>query len=221
MKKVLIAPSTDPCAIKDLTEYVKQLEKDGADWIHCDIMDGKFVPKRTFDHLIFAFLRKATSLPLDVHLMCSQPMAVAKDFIKYGADGITVHYEAFNDKISLLTSLQELRSLGVRVGLSIKPETPVQKVENLLNYLDLVLIMSVEPGKSGQSFIKDSLIKIAYLSKKRSELGLNFLIEVDGGVNETNASIITVSGADVLVSGNCVFLSENRRKTMEILRGEE
>ena len=221
MKKILIAPSTDPCPIKNLTTYVKQLEDAGADWIHCDIMDGKFVPKRTFDYLILAFIRKETKLPLDVHLMVQQPMKVVKDYVKYGANIITVHYEVFTDKLSLINALQEIRKMGVKVGLSIKPETSVDVLENILHYIDLVLIMSVEPGKSGQEFIKESLIKIAYLNKKRTEQGLDFLIEVDGGVNTTNSSIITVSGADVLVSGNAVYNSDNRRKSMDILRGKK
>lgn len=221
MKKILIAPSTDPCPIKDLTKYVKDLEKDGADWIHCDIMDGKFVPKRTFDYLILAFIRKETKLPLDVHLMVEQPMKVFKDYIKYGADVITVHYEVFPDKLTLINALKQIRDTGVKVGISIKPETPVEVLDNLLHFIDLVLIMSVEPGKSGQDFIKDSLIKVAYLNKKRTERGLDFLIEVDGGINTTNASIITVSGADVLVSGSVVYNSENRAKTMDMLRGKK
>lgn len=221
MKNILIAPSTDPCPIKDLTKYVQELENSKADWIHCDIMDGKFVLKRTYDHLIFAFLRKATTLPLDVHLMVKEPMKVVKDYVKYGANVITVHYETFSDKIALITALSEIRAMGVKVGLSIKPNTPVEVLENLLNFIDVVLIMSVEPGMSGQEFIRDSLIKVAFLNKKRAELGLNFLIEVDGGINTTNASIVTVSGADVLVSGSVVYNSKNRAKTMDIMRGKK
>ncbi len=221
MKKILIAPSTEPCPIKELTGYVKDLEKQGADWIHCDIMDGKFVPKRTFDYLILAFIRKATSLPLDVHLMVKEPMKIVKEYVKYGADLITVHFEVFRDKFDLINSLKEIRNMGVKVGVSISPKTSVEVLGNILHYLDLVLIMSVEPGKSGQEFIKDSLVKISYLNKKRAEQGLDFLIQVDGGVNTTNASIIAVSGADVLVSGSVVYNSENREKTMEILRGKK
>ena len=221
MKKILVAPSTDPCDIKDLAIYVKELEKQGADWIHCDIMDGKFVKNRTYDHLVFAFLRKATSLPLDVHLMVENPMDVVDNYVKYGANIITVHYEAFHDIIELINALQEIRRKGVKVGISIKPQTQVEKLSHLINYVDLVLIMSVEPGASGQTFQKESLIKIAYLNKKRAELGLDFLIEVDGGVNTINAPIIAVSGADVLVSGSAIFNSNDRRQTMQILRGKE
>lgn len=220
MKKVLIAPSTDPCVIKDLTKYVKELDRAGADWIHCDIMDGKFVPKRTYDYLILAFLRKATNLTLDVHMMVENPMKVVQEYIKYGADIITVHYEAFHDKIQLVNALQQIKKMGVKVGVSIKPSTPVSLLENILKYVDLVLIMSVEPGKSGQEFIKESLVKIAFLNKKRLDEDLDFLIEVDGGINTVNASIIAISGADILVSGNCVFKSPDKKKTINALRGE-
>ncbi len=221
MKNLLIAPSTDPCPIKDLTEYAKLVEKSGADWLHCDIMDGKFVPKRSFDYLVFAFLRKATNLFLDVHLMVNEPMKVVKDYVKYGANSITIHYESFSDKVELINALQTIRGMGVKVGLSIKPDTPVQAVENLLRYIDILLVMSVYPGKSGQEFIQDSLIKISYLSKKKAELGLDILIEVDGGVNFTNASIISVSGADVLVSGSCIYNAKDKKKAIETLKGKD
>lgn len=220
MKKVLIAPSTDPCSVKDLTKYAKEIEKAGADWLHCDIMDGKFVPKRTYDYLIMAFIRKSTNLKLDVHLMVENPMKVAKDYAKYGADSITFHYEAFKDKIQLVSAIQTLKNLGVKVGVAIKPSTPVNVLEHILKYLDIVLVMSVEPGKSGQQFIKDSLVKVAFLNKKRLEEDYNFLIEVDGGINPVNASIVAISGADVLVSGSAVFNSRNKKQTIIDLRGE-
>ena len=220
MKEVLIAPSTDPCAVKDLTKYAKEMEKAGADWLHCDIMDGKFVPKRTFDYLILAFIRKSTNLKLDVHLMVENPMKVAKDYVKYGADSVTFHYESFKDKIQLVNAVQTLKRLGVKVGVAIKPSTPVNALEHILKYLDIVLVMSVEPGKSGQQFIKESLVKIAFLNKKRQDEGYNFLIEVDGGINLINASIVAISGADVLVSGNTIFKSTDRKRTISDLRGE-
>ncbi len=220
MKKVLIAPSTDPCSINELTKYAKEVEKAGADWLHCDIMDGKFVPKRTYDAMIFAFIRKSTNLKLDVHLMVENPLKTAKEFIKYGADSITIHYEAFKDKIQLISTLQTLKRMGVKVGVSLKPNTPINFLDNILKYVDIVLVMSVEPGKSGQQFIKDSLIKIAYLNKKRLEDGLDFLIEVDGGINAINSQIVAISGADVLVSGSTVYKAKDRQRMISDLRGE-
>ena len=218
-KKVLIAPSTHPCPIKELSKYAKELELNGADWLHCDIMDGKFVPDRTFDQLVFAFLKKSTNLYLDVHLMVKEPMKVVDEYAKYGANGITVHYECFNDKISLINALQHIKSLGINAGLSIKPGTDIETIFSVLPYLDLVLIMSVEPGASGQPFIKSSIQKIARLSKKRAETNGKFLIEVDGGVNTTNAQLISISGADVLVSGSAVYNSINKKETILKLKG--
>lgn len=218
-KKVLIAPSTHPCPIKELSKYAKELELNGADWLHCDIMDGKFVPDRTFDQLVFAFLKKSTNLYLDVHLMVKEPMKVVDEYAKYGANGITVHYECFNDKISLINALQHIKSLGINAGLSIKPGTDIETIFSVLPYLDLVLIMSVEPGASGQQFIKSSIQKIARLSKKRAETNGKFLIEVDGGINTTNAQLISISGADVLVSGSVVYNSTNKKETILKLKG--
>ena len=218
-KKVLIAPSTHPCPIKELSKYAKELELNGADWLHCDIMDGKFVPDRTFDQLVFAFLKKSPNLYLDVHLMVKEPMKVVDEYAKYGANGITVHYECFNDKISLINALQHIKSLGINAGLSIKPGTDIETIFSVLPYLDLVLIMSVEPGASGQPFIKSSIQKIARLSKKRAETNGKFLIEVDGGVNTTNAQLISISGADVLVSGSVVYNSTNKKETILKLKG--
>ncbi len=220
MKKVLIAPSTDPCSINELTKYAKEVEKAGADILHCDIMDGKFVPKRTYDYMILAFIRKSTNLKLDVHLMVENPMKVAQDYIKYGADSVILHYEAFKDKIQLVSAVQTLKRTGAKIGVAINPTTPVSVLEHLLKYLDIVLVMSVEPGKSGQQFIKDSLVKIAYLNKKRLDEGFNYIIEVDGGINAMNSQIVAISGADVLVSGAAVYNSKDRKRMISDLRGE-
>lgn len=221
MKNILIAPSTDPCPIKDLGQYAKKLELAGADWLHCDIMDGKFVPKRTFDSIVFALLAKSTNMPLDVHLMVADPTRYAKDFAKYGAHNITIHFESFSNKILLINALQQIRDLGVKVGISIKPGTPVTELDNILPYVDIVLVMSVEPGKSGQQFMKEALSKISHLSKKRAEFDYKFLIEVDGGVNTTNSSIIAVSGADVLVSGSAIYSSKSYKKVIDELKGHK
>ena len=220
MKKILVAPSTDPCAVKDLTKYVQELEEAGADLIHCDIMDGKFVERRTYDYMILAFIRKSTKLKLDVHLMVKDPISVAKNYVRYGADRIIIHYESFPDKIQLVGAIQTIKKLGVQVGVAINPSTPVKVLDSILKYVDLVLVMSVAPGKSGQQFIKDSLIKIAYLNKKRTEDELEFLIEVDGGINSINASIVAVSGADIVVSGSAIYNAEDRAAVIREMHGE-
>ena len=151
--------------------------------------------------------------------MVQNPTAVAKNYVRYGADRIIIHYEAFRDKIELVGAVQMIKKMGVEVGVAINPKTPVKVLDQILKYVDLVLVMSVEPGKSGQQFIKDSLVKIAYLHKKRTEDGLNFLIEVDGGINSINAPIISVSGADILVSGSAIFNAENRAQIIQEMHG--
>lgn len=219
MKTVLISPSTDPCPIKQLGQYAKKMENAGADFLHCDIMDGKFVERKTYDSLVFALLSKSTNLPLDVHLMVADPTKHIKEYAKYGAKNITIHYECFNSKIELINTLQSIRQLGCNAGISIDAGTEVRLLDTILPYVDLVLVMSVNAGKSGQEFLKSSLTKISYLNKKRAEFGYKFLIEVDGGINTSNASIVAVSGADILVSGSAIYNSLDYKKTISILKG--
>ena len=221
MDRILIAPSTDPAKSKeDLLKYVQEIQ-DYADFLHCDVMDGKFVERKTISYDTISLLKQHCLLPLDVHLMVQDPMVVIDEFARSGANIITIHYESFLDKKEVVKALKKIKQQGCLVGISIKPKTSVIEIVDVLDYVDLVLVMSVEPGKSGQSFIEESLSKICELANIRTKKSLNFLIEVDGGVNLNNSSSIIKSGADVLVSGNCVYSATDRKDVIKKLRNEQ
>lgn len=217
-KRVIIAPSTDPCPLGDLVEYSRELIRLGADWIHCDIMDGEFVERKTFDEVVLSLLNKRVNAVLDVHLMMANPLERLQTFARAGATNITVHFEALNGTISIINAINKIHSLGCKAGLSIKPATPIKAIENFLPFVDLVLVMSVEPGKSGQTFLQNSLSKIAELSTLREQNGYEYLIEVDGGINEQTAAPVVSLGADVLVIGSAMFNSTDRSQLIENLK---
>lgn len=221
MDRILIAPSTDPAKNKDdLLKYVQEIQ-DYADFLHCDVMDGKFVERKTISYDSIALLKQHCLLPLDVHLMVQDPMSAIENFAQSGANIITIHYESFLERKDVLKVLKKIKQLGCLAGISIKPKTGVSEIIDLLEIVDMVLVMSVEPGKSGQSFIEESLTKISELGDIRTKNTLKFLIEVDGGVNLNNASRIIESGADVLVSGNCVYSATDRKDVIGRLRNEQ
>jgi len=209
-KKLLVSASTLPPDETKLADYIKELRGAGVDMLHCDIMDGKFVQGKTYDFKLLGKLRKISSLPFDVHLMVENPASLIGLYIKNGADFLTVHLEAFTDAAMLRTALESLKASGMRVGLSIKPKTPLEEIFPYMNLLDLVLLMSVEPGAGGQSFLEGSLRRIAALKSKREKEGLSFLIEVDGGINLTNVSAIRRAGADIVVVGSALFNAEDK-----------
>lgn len=205
MKK-LIAPSILSADFGDLRDQIRYIEIGGADWVHCDIMDGHYVPNISFGVPVVRSLKKITRLPLDVHLMIERPDDYIESFAKAGADIITVHQEA---SVHLNRSVMKIKELGLKSGVSINPSTPVDVLKEILEYVDLVLIMSVNPGFGGQSFIRSSLRKIREVDLLREKMGLNFLIEVDGGVDKTNIREIAGCGCDVFVAGSSVFNAEN------------
>lgn len=209
-KKVLIAPSSDPCPLNDLVDYAKSLQNDGADWFHCDIMDGKFVERKTFDEVVLSLLTKRVNTTFDVHLMIENPIERLLTFAKAGATNMTVHFEALRGTIEIINAINKIHDCGCKAGLSIKPSTPVSTIEKYLPFLDIVLVMSVEPGKSGQTFIPSTLSKIAELNTIRAENDYRFLIEVDGGVNAQTAGSVVSLGADVLVVGSAMFTASDR-----------
>ncbi len=203
---VKIAPSILSADFTRLKEQIQSCEKGHAHWIHCDVMDGHFVPNLTFGPFIVEAAKKCTSLPLDVHLMIENPDFFIPDFIKAGANYVTVHQEIVSH---LHRSVSLIRSLGAKPGVSINPATPLSTLEEILPFIDLVLIMSVNPGFGGQSFISQSLSKISRLREMAKTVNPNLIIEVDGGVSVSTIQSIVDAGADVLVAGSAVFKFEN------------
>ena len=197
-----LAPSILSADFSKLGEYVSSIEKGGADLIHVDVMDGHFVPNISFGAAVMKSLNGKTELPYDVHLMIENPDKYLEDFVTDKTEYITVHQEAC---IHLHRTVQHIKGLGIKAGVSINPATSLTMIEEILDDIDLVLIMSVNPGFGGQKFIPSALSKIERLAKVREERGLKFKIEVDGGVTLNNAAQIANAGADILVAGSAVF----------------
>lgn len=212
---VKIAPSILSADFARLGEEIKDVENGGADYIHVDVMDGKFVPNITIGPLIVEAIRPITDLPLDVHLMIENPDRYISSFAKAGADIITVHAEACDH---LHRTVQMIRNEGKKAGVVLNPATPLTELEYILEDIDMVLIMTVNPGFGGQKFIHSVLPKIQRLSEMISARGLDVEIEIDGGVNEETAKLCTDAGATVLVAGSAIFNKENRKEAIETLR---
>lgn len=203
---VTVAPSILSADFGRLAEEVRAVDRAGADWIHVDVMDGRFVPNLTIGPLVVKAVRAATRKPLDVHLMIVEPERYAPAFAEAGADLLTVHAEACPH---LHRNLQQLKDLGVKAGVSLNPATPVDQVEHVLELADVVLVMSVNPGFGGQSFLPLVLPKIEALRRRVRERGLATTIEVDGGVDHDTAGSCFRAGADALVSGSYIFGSDD------------
>lgn len=214
-RAVMIAPSLLSANFLRLEEELRRTEEAGADMFHIDIMDGHFVPNITIGPFVVEFIRKATKLPLDVHLMIEEPDRYIKDFISAGADWITVHYEALKH---LHRTINWIRDSGARPGVSLNPATPVWSLDHILDEVDMVLIMSVNPGFGGQSFIPQSLEKIKILREMIRDKGLNTLIEVDGGIKIDNARKVVDAGADILVMGSGFYNSRDYKSLMKELK---
>jgi ribulose-phosphate 3-epimerase len=212
---IKISPSILSADFARLGEEIRAIDVGGADYIHVDVMDGHFVPNITIGPLVVDAVRKVTGKPLDVHLMIENPDRYIPDFAKAGADLITVHQEAVPH---LHRTIQLIRSLGKKAGVSINPATPVSTLDVILDDLDLVLLMSVNPGFGGQSFIPATLAKIAELRQRIEERGLKVEIEVDGGVKADNIGSMAAAGADVFVAGSAVFSTPDYGQTIALLR---
>ena len=217
MSSIKISPSILSADFSKLGTEIKNLEKANADLIHIDVMDGHFVPNITIGPEVINKLRKYTSLPFDVHLMISPVHDFIKNFAEAGADIITIHPEATTD---LVSSIQKIKSFNKKVGVSLNPETSVKKVLPVLKLIDLVLVMSVNPGFGGQKFIKDTLEKVKILRKEIDTKKLKTQIEIDGGINFENAIMAKRAGVDILVSGTTIFKENggNLEKNIQLLR---
>jgi ribulose-phosphate 3-epimerase len=219
MNSIKISPSILSADLSKLGSEIQNLEKAKADLIHIDVMDGHFVPNITIGPEVINKLKKYTSLPFDVHLMISPVHNFIKNFADAGADIITIHPEATND---LESSIKKIKLYNKKVGISLNPETSLDKLNNVLDKIDLVLIMSVNPGFGGQKFIENTLNKIKKLRLKIDQLKLKVEIEVDGGINFENSKSIIKAGANILVSGTTIFESNegNIKKNIEILKNQ-
>jgi len=211
----LIAPSLLSADFLNLSKDCNMLNRSQADWFHLDVMDGRFVPNISFGPMLVEFFRKSTTKVCDVHLMIEEPGNYAEAFKKAGADNLTVHIEACTH---LHRNIQQIKSLGMNAGVALNPHTPVAALQDILGDIDLVCMMSVNPGFGGQSFIPHTLEKIKQLRKMIDERSLNVKIEIDGGVTLGNAKSIIDAGADVLVAGNTVFRSADPVDTIAKLK---
>lgn len=211
---MIVSPSVLSCDFGNIQRDIEMLNSSSAEWIHIDVMDGVFVPNISFGFPVLSAIRKHTSKVLDVHLMIQNADSFLADFKNAGADLITVHLEACTH---LHRTIQAIKSLGMKAGVALNPHTPVHLLNNILPDLDLVLVMSVNPGFGGQSFIQGSLEKVKELKILREQKKFNYLIEVDGGVNQLNAPLLKEAGADVLVAGSYVFNSKDPVQTISEL----
>jgi len=216
-----LSPSILAADFTKLGEQIKKVENAGGDWLHVDVMDGLFVPSISFGMPVIESIRPASNLFFDVHLMVQEPIRYIEDFKKAGADLVTIHYEACED---IAATIAKIRECGMKVGLSINPETDVNVVEKYLKDVDMLLVMSVHPGFGGQKFIPESIDKIKAVRKMINEQGLDVDLQVDGGVGIANVREVLDAGANVIVAGSAVFganTAENTKAFMEILKSYE
>ena len=213
--KKYIAPSLLSADFLHLEQEIKDVEKSGADILHLDIMDGHFVPNLTFGPFIVKQIKAVASVPLDVHLMIEEPQKWIGTYIESGADFLTVHFET---DPHLNRAINEIKKHGKKAGVSINPSTHPILLEYVLEYVDLVLVMSVNPGFGGQRFIENSVKKIEWLNSYREKHRLNFLIEVDGGVNEDNIELLSKAGTDIFVAGSAIFSKDDYGEAIRRMR---
>ena len=212
MNNILIAPSILSADFANLERDIKAVETAGADWLHVDVMDGHFVPNITIGVPVVKSLKKVSNIPLDVHLMIEHPEKYIEPFALAGADILTIHYETVANPKEVL---QKIREHGMKAGISVKPKTVAKVLDGLYDYIDLILVMTVEPGFGGQAFMENCCSKLKYYKSLNLE---NIYLEVDGGINDKTAKIAVENGANVLVAGNYVYNSDNIKKRIDSLK---
>jgi len=212
---VIVASSILSADFSKLGEEIKAVEDAGADWIHIDVMDGHFVPNITIGPVLVKSIRKITGLFFDCHLMIEKPEDYVEQFAKAGADLITIHAES---SLDVKPTIKKIKDVGCKVGISINPETPIDLIKDVIEEVDLVLVMSVHPGFSGQSFIKDVIPKIKKAKELINKTKRKVYLQVDGGINKENAGIIKENGADVLVAASFIFKSDNYKDAIKQLK---
>lgn len=217
MKNIIVAPSILSADFANLEKDIQKVEKAGADWIHVDVMDGRFVPNITIGAPVVKSIRKTTKLPFDVHLMIIEPIKYIEDFAKAGADFITIHTEACEENLEQTIDL--IKSFGIKAGISVKPKTSIDAVKKIAHKLDLILIMTVEPGFGGQKFMTECLPKISEVKNFLEKENLNHIyIEVDGGINEETAKLAKSAGANAFVAGNYVYNADDISAAIKSLK---
>lgn len=215
---VKVAPSLLAANFRNLEQEIQAIEKGGADWLHYDVMDGHFVPNISFGYSVLKDIKAITNIYMDVHLMISEPLTYIDAFLDAGADLLVFHIEAMASVEDTISTIQYIKDKHIDVGLSIKPDTPVSQIVPFLSMLDVVLVMSVEPGFGGQTFHESAVMKIQQLVTYRQTNASHYQIEVDGGITEETAAICKAAGADVLVAGSSIFQTADYQQAIAVLK---